>query len=85
MNSKLTPRERAHLERVKSLPCGLTGAAQPSEAHHIIQGLHYLCIPLSKDAHTNQKLGIHGEKILWKIHKMTEWDVLNETIRKLYG
>ena len=52
MNSKnLTAADREHLSNVKSLPCGVCGHAGPSDAHHIEQGLHYLCIPLCKDCH----------------------------------
>lgn len=82
MNSKLTQRDREHLARVKSLPCSLCAAPGPSDAHHIEQGKHYTCIPLCKDCHTGRN-GIHQEKIMWKLLKMTELDCLNETIKRL--
>lgn len=82
MNSKLTQRERDYLGRIKELPCGVCEASAPSEAHHIEQGKTYLCIPLCKSCHTG-KLGWHGEKVAWRIRKLNEFDVLNETIRKL--
>jgi hypothetical protein len=82
MHSKnLTKADREHLAAVKSLPCGVCEAAPPSDAHHIEQGLHYLCIPLCKDCHTGYN-GWHGTKALWRIKKIDELDVLNETIRR---
>ena len=83
MHSKnLSKKDREHLFEVKSLPCGVCGASGPSDAHHIEQGLHYLCIPLCKDCHTGYN-GIHGTKSLWRIKKLTENDVLNDTVEKL--
>lgn len=83
MNSKLNPKERAYLALIKNLPCGICDARPPSDAHHIEQGKHYLCIPLCKDCHQGSRNGIHGEKIMWKITKKTEMSVLNDTISLL--
>lgn len=83
MHSKnLKARERVHLARIKCMPCGLCGAAGPSDAHHIEQGNHYLCIPLCKECHQGYN-GWHGTKALWRIKKLDEMDVLNATIEKL--
>ena len=35
------------------------------------------------DCHRCPRLGIHGEKRMWAIHKMDELDALNVTIRGL--
>lgn len=84
MHSKnLTGKDREHLFSVKSLPCGVCGAAGPSDAHHIEQGLHYLCVPLCKDCHQGSHNGIHGRRSIWNAMKKTEWSVLNETVEKL--
>jgi hypothetical protein len=84
MHSKnLSKKDREHLFEVKSLPCGVCGASGPSDAHHIEQGLHYLCIPLCKDCHQGSHNGIHGRKSIWNALKKTEWSVLNETVQKL--
>jgi hypothetical protein len=84
MHSKnLSKKDREHLFEVKSLPCGVCGASGPSDAHHIEQGLHYLCIPLCKDCHQGSHNGIHGQKRMWSALKKTEWSVLNETVEKL--
>lgn len=75
--------ERAHLEKVKSMPCVVCGHSSPSDAHHIEQGLHYTTIPLCKDCHQGSKNGIHGQRHMWKVMKMDELKALNETIRML--
>jgi len=30
-------------------------------------------------------MGIHGDRTLWRIHKMDEIDALNETLRRVLG
>lgn len=82
MLNKITAKERRYLAGVKELPCGVCGAHGPSEAHHIVQNLQYLCVPLCVDCHRGSN-GWHGTKALWKIRKLDEFDVLNDTIRKL--
>jgi hypothetical protein len=81
MNSKLNAAQRQHLAQIKELPCGVCGASGPSDAHHITQGLHYLCIPLCKDCHQGGFNGIHGQARIWSVLKKTEMSVLDETIR----
>lgn len=86
MNSKnLKPAEREHLAAVKELPCAVCSAPPPSDAHHIQQGLHYLCIPLCKDCHQGSFNGIHGQARIWSVYKMDEMKALNNTIRELIG
>lgn len=82
MNNKLTPRERKHLERVKSLPCSVCGQPGPSEAHHIKQGRQYTCVALCPDCHRGSQ-GWHGTKALWHVRKMDELDALDVTVRGL--
>lgn len=81
--------ERAHLELVKLLQCGLCGAgggySAPSEAHHIEQGRHFTAIPLCASCHRGPRNGLHGQRIMWSIMKKTEMSVLNDTIRRLYA
>lgn len=81
-NSKAFTRDESeHIALIKSLPCIVCGAAGPSDAHHIIQGNHYSCIPLCKDCHQGSKNGIHGQAIMWRIYKMDETKALALTIR----
>ena len=82
MNNRLNAAERRHLERVKSLPCGVCGAPPVSEAHHIEQHKQWICIPLCQECHTGRG-GIHREKHMWRVYKATELSVLDDTIRKL--
>jgi len=83
MHSKnLTKSDRRHLAAVKEMDCGVCGASGPSDAHHIEQRLHYTCIPLCKDCHQGTN-GWHGTKALWRIKKVDELDVLNQTIHRL--
>lgn len=82
MNNKLNTAERRHLARVKELPCSVCGADGPSEAHHIVQGLQYICVALCVDCHRGP-LGWHGTKVLWRIHKMDELDALNVTLERI--
>lgn len=83
MNNRLTAAERRHLERVKALPCSVCGQPGPSEAHHIRQGLQWVCVALCPDCHRGPVLGLHGQKRAWAIRKMDELDALNTTIRRL--
>jgi len=85
-------KEQRHMHLVKELPCCLCGASAPSEAHHILEGripgrkAHDFCtIPLCVDCHRNEKNGVHGQKIMLKIMKENELNLLGETIKKLYG
>jgi hypothetical protein len=83
MNNKLSARERAHIQRVKELPCSVCEAPGPSDAHHIEQSLQYCVVALCKDCHQGSVMGWHGQKRMWAIKKMNELDALNVTIRNL--
>lgn len=85
MNGQYTKAEREHVGRVKELPCSVCDAAGPSDAHHIEQGLHWAVVALCKSCHQGQKLGWHGDKVMWNIRKMQELDALNVTIKRLNG
>ena len=82
MNAK----ERAHIGKVKLLPCGNCGEPKPSAAHHITEGSrrvgHFCVIPLCYSCHQGTG-GIHGDKTLWKIMKNSELSVLADTMEKL--
>lgn len=79
-NSKaITSVEKAHLRAVKSLPCSVCDAPAPSDAHHINQGQHYTTVALCKDCHQGSVNGWHGQKVMWRIHKMDELAALNVT------
>lgn len=84
MRSKnLNDSDREHMARVKELPCAVCDAPGPSDAHHIEQGQHYTTIPLCRSCHQDPQFGLHGAKVMWRIHKKTELSCLNETIKRL--
>ena len=85
MNQQYTAKERAHIQRVKELPCSVCDTPGPSDAHHIKQSSPYTCVALCKDCHQNERLGWHGRRAAWKIRHMDEIDALDVTIRRLYG
>jgi hypothetical protein len=83
-NAKAISRtEREHLERVKSLPCSICDAPGPSEAHHIEQGEHFSCVALCPDCHRGSVNGLHGQRVMWRIHKQSEVGALAVTVRRL--
>ena len=85
MLNRLTNKDRAHLARVKELPCSVCDAPPPSEAHHIEQRLQYTCIALCPSCHRDNTLGLHGQRRMWAIKKMDELDALNVTLERLHG
>lgn len=85
MNNKITTRERSYLATIKNLPCMVCDHPPPSDAHHILQHMNWLCVPLCRDCHQGRLNGIHGEKRIWKVMKKTEMSVLNDTIQAVMG
>ena len=84
MNSKnLTAAARAHIARVKSLPCSVCDEPGPSDAHHIKQGLHFTTVALCKDCHQGPVMGWHGQKRAWAIRKLDELSALDVTLWRL--
>jgi len=70
--------------RVKESGCAVCGAGGVVEAHHTKQGNHFTTIGLCDCCHRGP-MGIHGDKTMWRIHKMDENDALNETLRRVLG
>ena len=77
--------EKAHIERVKELSCGVCDQRGPSECHEIKQGQWFTSMPLCADCHRGSFNGIHGQKRIWITLKLDELDVLASTIERLYG
>ena len=89
----MTKAEKQHLSRLSDLPCVLCWAlgieAHEVEIHHLREGCgmaqrssHWLAIPLCPSCHRGT-LGIHGSRSLLRIAKVTELDLLAETIRRI--
>jgi len=83
LSRNINATERAHMARVKALPCSVCDAPGPSDAHHIEQGAHFLTVALCKECHQGPVMGWHGQKRAWAIRKMSEMDALNNTLRAL--
>lgn len=81
---RMTAAERDHVGKVKESGCAVCDAACLAEAHEIEQGLWWTAIGLCPDCHRGP-MGIHGDKTLWRIHKIDEIKALNETLRRIYG
>jgi hypothetical protein len=79
----ITGREHEHLGRVKELPCSVCDAPGPSDAHHIVQGLHFVAVALCKDCHQGSVNGWHGKKRMWTLTKLDEVKALNITLKRL--
>ncbi len=86
-----------HIGRIKAMPCllcELLGMGQDSktDAHHIRTGQggaqragDYLTIPLCHESCHQGPHGIHGDRSLLKLAKVTELDLLDMTLAKLEG
>lgn len=74
---------KAHLERVKGMPCVICGAAPPSDAHHVISGRFgsakssdFDTIPLCKAHHQHGPEAIHQNKSAWEARHGPDTDYL---------
>lgn len=85
MNSRPSAAERDYLALVKSLPCSLCDALGPSEAHHMDQKTAWTCIALCTSCHRGPVLGLHGQRRMWAIKKLSELDALAMTIRRAHA
>lgn len=80
-----------HMGKVASLPCCLCGA-HATEAHHIIEGrtfgkrdaLAFATIPLCPSCHRGPQ-GVHGDKTMLRIAKVSELELLCQTLEAIYG
>ena len=85
-----TKAEKLHMGKVAQLPCATCGS-KPVELHHAREGQgmaqragNFLVIPLCVDCHRG-KQGVHGDKTMMRIMKVTEMDLLNDTLSKVYA
>lgn len=82
-----TAAEREYVRLVKLCPCSVCdaggGEAAPSEAHEVEQGAWWLSIALCADCHRGSLNGLHGQRRMWAVKKMSELDALAVTIRRV--
>ena len=67
-----TAKARAHMARVKQLPCVICGKPGPSDVHHVIcdrygtsRASDFDTIPLCKLCHQDGLMAIHNNKRAW--------------------
>lgn len=87
---------RDYMAEVKSVPCVLCsllgqGQTTPTEAHHIREGQgmsqrasDWLTVALCRACH-REDLGIHGNRALLKLAKVSELDLLAATIAAVFS
>jgi len=83
MNQTYTKLERAHVEKVKRLPCSVCDKSAPSAAHHIRQSSAFTVVALCEDCHQGPHNGWHGRRAIWNVKKMDEIDALAITVERL--
>lgn len=88
-----TAAEKRHMAKVAELDCALCRAFNfpgvQAEVHHIRDGQgmsqrakDYLTVPLCSSCHRGDH-GIHGDRKMLHIAKVSELDLLADTIRRL--
>lgn len=83
-----TVAEAEYIRLVKLCACSVCdaggGESAPSEAHEIEQGAWWLSVALCASCHRGSLMGLHGQRRMWAIKKMTELDALAVTIRRVH-
>ena len=81
---------KKHMDKVAQLPCCTCGA-EPVELHHVREGQgmaqrasNWLVVPLCPSCHRGSK-GVHGDKSMMRLKKMTELDMLAMTLERMAG
>jgi len=81
-------KEKKWMDMVAELPCACCGE-HGVQLHHIREGLgmaqrasNFLVIPLCPPCHTGPS-GVHGDRSMMRIKKLTELDMLASTIEAL--
>lgn len=97
MTRRANTRERAHMGRISQMQCiccFLLDRPQTSrtEVHHVRVGHggaqragDFCTVPLCADDCHRGKNGVHGDQTYLQILKMTQLDLLNATLERLYG
>ena len=77
-----TVAEAKHIARIAQLPCVVCRAPGPSEVHEPEQGLWFASMPLCTPCHRGAD-GWHGNRLRWKLRKVSELTAINNTIKEL--
>lgn len=80
--------DKRHMGRVAELPCACCGV-HGVQVHHIREGQgmaqrasNWLTVPLCPECHTGAR-GVHGDKSIMRTLKLSELDMLANTIEAL--
>lgn len=83
----MTAGEREYVRLVKLCPCSVCdvggGAQWPSEAHEMEQGNWWTAIALCSGCHRGPLNGLHGQRRMWAVKKITELGALAITVRRV--
>lgn len=79
-----TVAEAEHIARLAEMDCVVCDASGPSEVHEPEQGLWFASMPLCSLCHRGPE-GWHGNRLRWKLRKMTELVAIDKTHRRLAG
>lgn len=86
-NSKShTAAESAHIAKVKSCACVVCDAKPPTEAHHIIQGLHFTTVALCDFCHRGANGALNADMFRLRFGTAdlrAQIRALNETLRRV--
>ena len=87
--ARITAAESEHMRRVKEAGCVCCGVGGFVEAHHIVQGAHFLTVALCDFCHRGPR-GIHGDQSILRLAfkaagERGELLALQETLRRVYG
>lgn len=61
--ARITTPERMHLAKVKRCACVLCDAPAPTEAHHVIQGLHFAAVALCTACHRGRNGALDADML----------------------
>ena len=85
-----TKAQKEYMDKVAQMPCATCGA-EGVHIHHIREGQgmaqrasNWLVVPLCPACHTGSR-GIHGDKSMMRLKKLTELDLLAMTIERAIG
>lgn len=84
--ARITPAESAHIAKVKSCACAVCDAKPPTEAHHIIQGLHFTTVALCDFCHRGANGALNAD--MFRLRYGTadlraQLRALDETLRRV--
>lgn len=81
---------RRYMGLVAEQPCCTCGATGV-QLHHVREGQgmaqrasNFLVVPLCPSCHTGSR-GVHGDRSMMRLKKLTEMDMLAMTIERMFG